>query len=283
MQDANLFYLGLELLIDGSLVGCVVWLARRYFPKISREAVKAGGFALFAIILMIFGVYGTPKMASAWQWLVRLTPHLAITVWSMLFFDLWLKVADLKKSINVSLEARDTRAPRAWTKIITTLAVIVVFCAVVIRITGASSSSRPKITITSQHENEIVRAVRGKWGYSEFQNMKTDNLPNNDYFLEYSHIGNPYDVILVREIDSPSVTSEISSKLKNANRYFADKESPFHHVDVVLTIYRNLELSEKVSLRQQMDIVKGSEPLGANVSFDLWDKTDLDKYGALVP
>jgi len=282
--DANSFFLALEFGV-GTLVLFGKPLMRKWFPKFDETWFEGSAFGLATLILMGFAFRRVVKVPDLGNVIVFCVPYVVVALWIMVMLrfssalqankrrieevqaSLNANPAGINKSISSTIDS--TKGP-VLAEIGTPFSLLPHHVRAQIKLAG------------NPHSNEIAMAVRGKWGKSSFDNIETDNLQCDGYFLEYTRWepGGRYlsDTMIFRETDEAQVSPELESKLRNASRFFVPQAGTHRNVSLVVFLYKTLTVPEKVSLKQQLEMISKSENDPQNVHFDFWDKTDLKKY-----
>ena len=125
----------------------------------------------------------------------------------------------------------------------------------------------------------IEKAIYEKRNITGLDLVWTD-IRNDNCFLEFC-LNDFSETWLIQEIDNTELTSDIKRQIKIVNRHLSKGESRHNKVVIILLIYRILKLKDKADLYNQLLLFNSSENLNGKISFQVWDKTDVDKILAI--
>ncbi len=129
---------------------------------------------------------------------------------------------------------------------------------------------------TPDRNRELIeKAVYEKRNITGFDLVFT-GIRNDNFFLEFC-LKDFSETWLIQEINNTELTSDVKRQIKIVNRHLSERESRHSKVIIILLVYRFLKLKDKTDLYNQLLLFNSSENLNQKISFQVWDKTDIDK------
>jgi hypothetical protein len=125
------------------------------------------------------------------------------------------------------------------------------------------------------NRSRIEKAIYEKRKITGFDLLWT-GIRNDNSFLEFC-MKDFSETWLVQEISDPILTTDIKRQIRIVNRHLADREARHDKVIIILLVYRILSIGEKTDLFNQLLLFNFTENLIQKITFQVWDKSDIDK------
>jgi hypothetical protein len=194
---------------------------------------------------------------------------IAGAILSAIFF-VWNKLSTT--TFNTFIDWLSTTYPVPnWTVIL--LILFILFCF----LKKSSSFFPPRKAHIAPEENRalIEKAIYEKREITGF-NLVWTGISNDNNFLEFC-LNDFSETWLIQEIQDAILTNDIKRQIRIVNRHLAEKEARHEKVIIILLVYRMLPIKSKTDLYNQLLLFNSTENLNQKISFQVWDKSDIDK------